>query len=72
VTIELNDGRRYSTLSEYPPGRVAPIPRATVDAKFLEQSSRYLGDSGARKALEILRGLPDVRDMRTVADALGG
>lgn len=70
VMIEMSDGTQYSTLSEYPPGRIAPIPSAIVDKKFLEQSSRYLGDAGASKALELLRGCADATDMRTIASAL--
>jgi 2-methylcitrate dehydratase PrpD len=72
VTIEMKDGQRFSMLSEYPPGRVAPTPRATVDEKFLEQSSRYLKHDGARKALELIRDLEDVRDIRSVTAALAG
>jgi 2-methylcitrate dehydratase PrpD len=72
VTVEMNDGQRFSTLSEYPPGRVTPTPSSTVDEKFLEQTSRYLGDGGAQRALELLRGLEDVRDMRTITKALAG
>ena len=72
VTIEMNNGERYSMLSEYPPGRVSPTPSATVDQKFLEQASRYLGDIGARRALEALRSCPDARDMRTVTTTLAG
>jgi 2-methylcitrate dehydratase PrpD len=70
VTIDMKDGNRFSTLSEYPPGRVTPVPSETVDRKFLEQSSRYLGDAGARNALEQLRACADARDMRGVAAAL--
>lgn len=72
VTVDMDGGERYSILSEYPPGRVSPIPRASVDQKFLEQSSRYLNEDGARKALELIRGLEDVRDIRAVTTALAG
>jgi hypothetical protein len=59
-------------LSEYPPGRVAPIPRATVDRKFLAQSARYLGEQGAAQVLEALRGLERAGDMRAVIATLAG
>jgi 2-methylcitrate dehydratase PrpD len=72
VTIEMRGGMKHSTLSEYPPGRVTPVPGATVDRKFLEQASRYLGDAGARVALERLRGCAEARDMREVAATLAG
>ena len=66
----MQDGRTHALLSEYPPGRMAPIPQAAVDAKFLSQSARYLGDAGANKALALLRGVNRVGDMRDVARAL--
>ena len=72
VTVHMQDGQRFSTLSEYPPGRVAPTPRTTVDQKFLEQTSRYLEDRGARKALELIRGMEDIADVRLVTAALAG
>jgi 2-methylcitrate dehydratase PrpD len=72
VTIEMTDGAKHSTLSEYPPGRVTPVPSGTVDRKFLEQASRYLGEAGARAALDRLRGCAEARDMREVALTLAG
>ena len=72
VTIHMHDGRQFSMLSEYPPGRIAPTPRAIVDQKFLEQTSRYLEDRGARNALELIRGMEDVHDVRSVTVALAG
>jgi 2-methylcitrate dehydratase PrpD len=70
VTVHMQDGRTHALLSEYPPGRVAPIPQAAVDAKFLSQSARYLGDAGAGKALELLRDVDRVKNMREIAGAL--
>ena len=72
VSVDMNDGRCFSLLSEFPPGRVAPTPRTTVDQKFLDQSSRYLTDQGARTALELIRGMADVKDLRLVTAALAG
>lgn len=70
VAIEMNDGARFVLVSDYPPGRVAPIPRATIDDKFLALSSPYLGDQGAIKALASLRALEQVEDLRLVTRAL--
>ncbi|MDB5921792.1 MAG: hypothetical protein JWN13_728 [Betaproteobacteria bacterium] len=70
VTVDMDSGQRFSILSEYPPGRASPTPRATVDQKFLEQSVRYLGEDGARKALELIRGIADAHDIRVVTAAL--
>jgi 2-methylcitrate dehydratase PrpD len=70
VAVEMENGERYATLSEYPPGRVAPIPSATVDRKFLAQSASRLGEQGAARALEALRALEDTNDMRTVTAKL--
>lgn len=72
VTIEMKDGKRFSTLSEYPPGRVTPVPSATVDQKFLEQSTRYLGARGAKQALGALRRLENIQDVRALTRALTG
>ncbi|MSP97596.1 MAG: MmgE/PrpD family protein [Betaproteobacteria bacterium] len=72
VSIAMNDGQNFSLLSEYPPGRVAPIPRATVDAKFLGQSSEYLGGKGAQQALEQLRGIERLDNIRTLTAMLAG
>ena len=72
VTIVMNDGRNFSLLSEYPPGRVAPIPRSTIDDKFLGQSARYLGEAGAKKALEMLRRIEQIENMREVTALLAG
>ena len=72
VSIAMNDGRNYSLLSEYPPGRVAPIPRATVDEKFLGQSAHYLGAAGARRALEQLRGIEQLASLRELTATLAG
>lgn len=72
VSIVMNDGRNFSLLSEYPPGRVAPIPRATIDDKFLAQSARYLGGEGAQRALEQLRGIDRMENIRALAATLAG
>ncbi len=72
VSIVMNDGRNFSLLSEYPPGRVAPISRSTIDDKFLGQSSRYLGKPGAQRALELLRGIERTENIRAVTAALAG
>ena len=56
--------------SEYPPGRVTPTRRSTVDEKFLEQSARYLEDAGARHAPRKASRAERRQDMRDVAAAL--
>jgi 2-methylcitrate dehydratase PrpD len=72
VTIEMKNGRRYTTVSEYPPGRVTAVPSTTVDQKFMQQSVPYLGQGGAQEALALLRGMEAARDVRAVARALAG
>ncbi|GAA4341523.1 MmgE/PrpD family protein [Pigmentiphaga soli] len=70
VTITMRDGRRFAARSDYPPGRTSPVPSATVDAKFAENAAPYLGDAGARRALEALRALEACGDVGRVARLL--
>jgi hypothetical protein len=59
-------------LSEYPPGREAPIPRAAVDAKFLSQSAPVLGAQRAQAALQTLRGIAEIKNVRPLGAVLAG
>ena len=70
VTIAMKDGRQHSILSEYPPGRVTPVPSSTVDAKFLDHVTPCLGAAQGARTLAALRGCADARDMRDVTAAL--
>lgn len=70
VTVTMRGGQSHTLLSEYPPGRVTPIASSAVDAKFLSQSVPYLGETGARNALDLLRSVDGVTDMRIIAGAL--
>ena len=70
VTVHMDSGQSHSLLSEYPPGRLAPIPRAAVDAKFVAQCAVGLGEAKARSALEMLRGIDQIKNMRVLARAL--
>ncbi len=70
LTVHMRGGHTHALLSEYPPGRVAPIPQSAVDAKFLSQSARYLGGAGARQALETLRRVDRIGNMREIAGLL--
>jgi 2-methylcitrate dehydratase PrpD len=70
VTVHMNDGQSHSLLSEYPPGRITPIPRVAVDHKFIGQCAAYLGEDRAADLLETLHGLQNVKSMRAVGKAL--
>lgn len=70
VTIETSNNEKFTLLSEYPPGRVTPITRVDIDAKFLDQSSPYLGEHGARRALQSLRDIGEVDNIRAVTEML--
>lgn len=70
VTIELCDGTRHTVVSEYPPGRVTPIPSATVDRKFLDNVTPVLGAATAARLLEALRTIDRCPDVRTVTAML--
>jgi 2-methylcitrate dehydratase PrpD len=70
VTVNMHNGETYSILSEYPPGRVAPIPRAAVDAKFTSQCAPALGEERAKIALATLRGIPQLKSLRALGAVL--
>ena len=58
--------------SEYPPGREAPIPRAAVDTKFLSQCAPALGAQRAQAALQTLRGIAEMKNVRALGAVLAG
>jgi len=70
VTVNMQDGQTFSLLSEYPPGREAPIPRAAVDAKFVSQSAPVLGAQRAQAALQTLRGIAEIKNVRPLGAVL--
>ena len=70
ITVHMNDGQSHTALSEFPPGRVAPIPSAAVDTKFLGQCAQYLGAARAQRALDMLRGIGQQKNMRALAKEL--
>lgn len=70
VTVHMKSGESHSLLSEYPPGRVAAIARDAVDDKFLSQSAVYLGGQKARTALDSLRSIAQVTNMKELVQAL--
>ena len=70
ITVHMNDGQSHTALSEFPPGRVAPIPSAAVDTKFLGQCAQYLGAARTQRALEMLRGIGQQKNMRALAKEL--
>jgi len=72
VTVNMQNGQTYSLLSEYPPGRLAPIPRAAVDAKFITQCAPALGAQTAQTALQTLRGISGLKNVRALGAVLAG
>lgn len=70
VTVVMRDGRRLSARSDYPPGRVSPVPSASVDAKFMINASPYLGERGAQRALEALRTIATASNVSAIARLL--
>jgi 2-methylcitrate dehydratase PrpD len=70
VTVDMLGGESFSLLSEFPPGRVAPIPRAAVDAKFMSQCAPALGEARANKALAMLRGIAELKNVRALGVTL--
>lgn len=70
VTVRMKDGRSHALLSEYPPGRLSPVPAAAVNDKFVAQSAAYLGDVGAQRALALLRGIDGAKSMQSLARSL--
>ena len=70
LTVHMNDGQSHSLLSEYPPGRATPIPREAIDDKFTSQCAPYLGVAGAKCALEMLRGVDQIKNISVLARVL--
>lgn len=70
VTVRMKDGQSHALLSEYPPGRVSPVPASAVDEKFRTQAAAYLGEQGAGAALALLRGVGRTNSMQTLARSL--
>lgn len=57
-------------LSDYPPGRLTPIPRSMIDEKFLANAMPHLGEQGSARALAAIRSLPACGDIGTFMEAL--
>jgi 2-methylcitrate dehydratase PrpD len=70
ITITMQDGQRFVTRSDYPPGRLCAAPSATVDAKFLVNTSGYLGDEKAAMVLGELRAIEHCADVGRIARLL--
>jgi 2-methylcitrate dehydratase PrpD len=65
VTIRLTGGRVMSRAANGARGYPAnPATDAELDAKFLSCARRALSADGAQRALELLRGIASIRDMR--------
>jgi len=72
VSVRMRGGETHALLSEYPPGRVSPVPPDAVDDKFIAQASRAMGGDNAREALRDLRALDRCSGMRAFARTLAG
>lgn len=70
LTIVTKDGQRFSTLSEYPPGRVVPAQQDAIDKKFIEHSEPYLGPQRSRQTLATIRGLETCSNIQILTAAL--
>lgn len=70
VTVEMRDGRRFSARSDYPPGRLSPVPSSIVDAKFIQNAAPYLGEQRAHGALDALRKIAASQDVGPIARLL--
>jgi 2-methylcitrate dehydratase PrpD len=66
LTVVMHDGRRFSTRSDYPPGRLSPVPSPSVDAKFIQNAAPYLGEQRAQHAVEALRTIATASDVGPV------
>jgi 2-methylcitrate dehydratase PrpD len=71
VSIRLRDGRTFSGRANGARGYPAnPASDAELDAKFLSCAERALSKASSRRALELLRGIGENADVRTVARQL--
>lgn len=70
MTIAMRDGRTFEGLSEYPPGRLEPIPAELVEAKFASLARGVLGEQAATAlAAQVgrLEQLSDIREMTALS-----
>lgn len=70
VTIRMKNGAEHMRLSEFPPGRVTPIPQNIVDQKFIDHSAPVLGQSRGMHALDAIRKVASCRDMAELGRVL--
>jgi len=72
VDIFMRDGTHFSMKSDYPPGRVEPIPAQSIDSKFIRNAAACLGRDGANRALEALRTIGTATGLKAVTPLLAG
>jgi 2-methylcitrate dehydratase PrpD len=67
ITMRFADGTSANNTTDYPRGNPEnPVTTDQLAEKFLALVSPRLGDDYARRALELVRSIDDVRDMRGV------
>lgn len=66
VTVYMKNGEVHEALSEYPPGRVDPIPDNVVEAKFRDLTTPRLGEEQAARLLTEIRNVEAVDDIGEV------
>jgi len=73
VTVKLRDGRSVSRAANGARGYPAqPASDAELGEKFMSCATRAISKGAAERALEMLRGIERLDDVRTLMAALGG
>jgi 2-methylcitrate dehydratase len=73
VEVILADGTSLRETVEVPEGDpMRPLSRASLERKFLAFAIPALGDDGAKRVLALVNGLEDVKDIKTLMQALMG
>lgn len=71
VTVRLKDGSSMTEEVILPKGHPRnPMTDQEVEAKFVRLTRRFLGEGGAKRALRLLWGLEDVKEVSEVVSAL--
>jgi 2-methylcitrate dehydratase PrpD len=71
VRVTTTDGRSFHARVDEPVGRgKTPLPRALLDAKFLNCAGRVLEPTEASKLLDLLWRFDEVENLRTVSAAM--
>jgi 2-methylcitrate dehydratase PrpD len=72
VTITLRDGRTFTALRNFPKGDPQePLTRADIESKFRANVEGRLSPAEARRAIDIIGGLAEHKDLSPLLALIG-